>query len=179
MNQFLYQWRSCVQRKTGAVGFLAVLLCVYAATASAAELQKSGEFQGNWGATGTTQTLALGESRFASIVRLRGTVVIESSHGFTRAMQADCVGLNLKDERTTGSGRCLWTDSDGDGVVSDVTGALSGTDSKVRGRFIGGTGKYAGIEGGYELDWRYLRGIEEEGTIHGYSTSLMGSWKLP
>jgi hypothetical protein len=179
MKQFLNQWRSRAQRKVGVVGFLVVLLYAYAATASAAELQKSGEFQGSWGAVGTTQSLALGESRFASIVRLQGTIVIKSSHGFTRAMQADCVGLNLKDERTTGSGRCLWTDSDGDGVVSDFTGELSGTDSKVRGRFISGTGKYTGIEGGYELDWRYLRGIEEEGTINGYSTSLTGSWKLP
>ncbi len=179
MKQFLNQRRSRAQRKVGVVGFLAVLLYAYAATASAAELQKSGEFQGSWVAVGTTQSLALGESRFASIVRLQGTIVIKSSHGFTRAMQADCVGLNLKDERTTGSGRCLWTDSDGHGVVSDVTGALSGTDSKVRGRFISGTGRYTGIEGGYELDWRYLRGIEEEGTINGYATSLTGSWKLP
>ena len=162
---------------TGAVGFLAVLLCV--ASASAAELQKSGEFQGNWTAIGTAQTLVLDESRSASILRLRGTIVVKSAHGMEGAMQSDCVGLNLKEERTTGTGRCVWTDSDGDRLISEVTGALSGTDSKVRGRFIGGTGKYAGLEGGYELEWRYLRAIEEEGTIHGYSTSLTGSWSLP
>ena len=97
----------------------------------------------------------------------------------TRALQSDCVGLSLTEERTTGTGRCVWTDSDGDRITSEVTGALSGTDSKVRGRFIGGTGKYAGLEGNYDLDWRYLRVIEEEGTIHGYSTSLTGNWKLP
>jgi hypothetical protein len=163
--------------QTGVVGFLAVFL--FAATASAGELQRSGEFQGHWTSIGTAQTLVLDESRYATILRLQGTIVIKSSPGFTRAMQADCVGLNLKDERTTGSGRCVWTDTDGDRVISEIAGALSGTVSKVRGRFIGGTGKYAGIEGGYELDWQYLRAIEEEGTIHGYSTSMTGSWRLP
>ena len=177
MNHILNQWRRRIQRKAGVIGFLAVFLCT--ATASAAELQKSGEFQGNWTAIGTAQTLALAESHSASILRLQGTIVTESSHGMTRALQSDCVGLNLQEERTTGSGRCVWTDTDGDRVISEIAGALSGTVSKVRGRFIGGTGKYAGIEGGYELDWQYLRAIEEEGTIHGYSTSMTGSWRLP
>ena len=77
MNQFLNLCRNRAQRKAGVVGFLAVLLYVYAVTASAAELQKSGDFQGNWGAVGTTQSLALGETRYASIVRLRGTIVIK------------------------------------------------------------------------------------------------------
>jgi hypothetical protein len=177
MNHFLNQWRSRAQRKRGVVGFIAVLLC--AATASHAELQKSGTFQGSWTATGTAQTLDLGESRSASILRLRGTIVTESAEGLTLALQSDCIGLNLRDDRTTGIGRCVWTDSDGDRVFSEVTGALSGMVSKLRGHFIGGTGKYAGLEGGYELEWRYIRAIEEENTIHGYSTSLTGSWKLP
>ncbi len=177
MKRFLNQWRRRVQRRAAGVGFLAILLCV--ATASAAELQKSGEFQGHWTAIGTAQTLVLDESRSASILRLRGTIVTESSRGLTRALQSDCVGLNLKEEPPTGTGRCVWTDSDGDRLVSEITGELSGTASKARGRFIGGTGKYAGLEGGYELDWQYIRSIEEEGTIHGYSTSLKGNWVLP
>ena len=163
--------------QAGIAGFLAVVLCV--TTASSAELQKSGEFQGNWTAIGTAQSLVLDDSRSASILRLRGTIVTQSSQGLTRAMQSDCVGLNLREEHTTGTGRCVWTDSDGDRMISEISGALSGTDSKVRGRFIGGTGKYAGLEGAYELVWRYLRAIEEEGTIHGYSTSLTGNWRLP
>ena len=177
MKHFLNQWRSDSERTIGVAGLLAVLLCI--ANASADELQQSGEFQGNWTAIGTVQTLDLGESRSASILRLQGTIVTQSSHGLTRALQSDCVGLNLKEERTTGAGRCVWTDSDGDRVFSEINGALSGTDAKVRGRFIGGTGKYAGLEGGYELEWRYLQAVEAEGTINGYSTSLTGSWRLP
>jgi hypothetical protein len=177
MNRFFNQLCSNAQRKVGIVGFLAVLLC--AATASHAELQKSGKFQGSWTAIGTAQTLVLDESRSASILRLRGTIVTQSAEGLTRALQSDCVALNLREDRKTGIGRCVWTDSDGDRAFSEVTGALSGLVSKVRGHFVGGTGKYAGLEGGYELEWQYLHAIEEEDTIHGYSTSLTGSWKLP
>ncbi len=177
MTQVISRWRRQAKRKAGVVGFLAVLLCT--ATASAAELQKSGEFQGHWTAIGTAQTLVLDESRSATILRLQGTIATQSSAGLTPALQTDCVGLNLKEARSTGSGRCVWTDSDDDRIISEITGALSGTVSKVRGRFIGGTGKYAGIEGGYELEWQYFRAIEEEGTTHGYSTSLKGNWRFP
>ena len=161
----------------GIVGFLSALL--FAATASAAELQKSGEFKGRWTAVGTAQTLVLDGSRSATILRLQGTIATQSSARLTSDLQTDCVGLNLKQEHSTGAGRCVWIDTDGDRMISEISGVLSGTVSKVHGRFIGGTGKYAGLEGGYELDWQYLSPIEEEGTINGYSTSLTGNWKLP
>ncbi len=163
--------------QTGVVGFLAVFL--FAAAASAGELQRSGEFQGHWTSIGTAQTLVLDESRYATILRLQGTIAIQSSTGLTRALQTDCVGLNLKETRSTGNGRCVWTDSDGDRMISETTGVLSGTAAKVRGSFIGGTGKYVGLEGSYELDWQYMSEIEEEGTVHGYSNSLTGKWRLP
>ena len=177
MNRSLKQWPSRALKRARAAGFLTALLCV--AAANTAELQKSGKFLGHWTAIGTAETLVLDESRSATIIRLQGTIDTESSHGLTRALQTDCVGLNVKDDGSTGTGRCVWADSDGDRMISEVMGALSGIDSKVRGRFIGGTGKYEGLEGSYELDWRYLRAIEEEGTIHGYSTSLTGNWTLP
>lgn len=177
LSPFFNRWCKQAKRNIGVVGFLAVLLC--AVSASAAELQKSGEFQGHWTAVGTAQALVLDESRSATIMRLQGEIFTQSSAGLTPALQTDCVGLNLKEARSTGSGRCVWTDSDDDRMISEIIGVLSGTVSKVRGRFIGGTGKYAGLEGGYDLDWQYIRAIEEEGTIHGYSTSLKGNWRLP
>ena len=171
------QKRDQLRRIAGTVGFIALFLCVN--VASAADLQKSGEFKGHWTAIGTAETLVLDQSRSATILRLQGTIVTESSHGLTRALQTDCIGLNVKEETSTGTGRCVWTDSDGDRMISEVSGALAGTESKVHGRFIGGTGKYEGLTGAYELDWRYLSAIEAEGTIHGYSTSLTGNWTLP
>ncbi len=177
MNHYFKQWRSPVRRRRSVVGCLAVLFC--ASTVSLAALQNTGTFEGSWTVTGTAQTLNLGESRSASILRLRGTIVVQSTGGLARALQSDCVGLRLEDGDTSGVGRCVWTDSDGDLVFSELTGALKGEFSEVRGLFVGGTGKYAGLEGSYEFRWRYFRGIEEEGTIHGYSASLTGSWKLP
>lgn len=165
------------RHKIGITCFLAALL--YATGAGAAELQKAGEFEGQWTATGSAQTLVLDESRSATIMRLQGEVITESSAGLTPALQTDCVGLNLRQADSTGSGRCIWIDSDGDRMISEISGVLSGTASKVRGKFIGGTGKYAGLEGSYELDWQYIGTIEEEDTIHGYSTSLKGNWRLP
>lgn len=176
-NHYFKRWRSPVRRRRSVVGLLAGLLFV--STASLAALQNTGTFKGSWTATGTAQTLDFGESRSASILRLRGTIVVESTGGLTRALQSDCVGLRLQDGDTSGIGRCAWTDSDGDRIFSELIGALAGEVSNVRGLFVGGTGKYAGLEGSYEFRWQYFRGIEEEVTIHGYSASLTGSWKLP
>jgi hypothetical protein len=164
MNLILEHWQRYRLRGAVVLGSL-LLLCI--PTASAEELQQSGEFKGHWTATGTAETLVLDESRSASILRIRGTIAIESPDGLPRALQSDCVGLNLNEEPPTGNGRCVWTDSDGDRLISELSGELTATDSKVLGRFIGGTGKYAGLEGSYELEWRYLRTIEAEGTIHG------------
>ena len=157
--------------------FLAALLGT--ATAGAAELQKSGNFEANWTAVGTAQTLALDEARSATIMRLRGEISIKNDAGLTPSLQTDCVGMNLTKGKSIGSGRCVWIDSDGDRMISEISGILSVTTSKARGNFIGGTGKYEGLEGAYELEWQYLQEIEEEGTIHGYSTGLTGNWILP
>ena len=161
----------------GFFGFLTALLC--ATTVRAAELHKSGEFKGSWTAVGSAQTLVLDETRSATILRLQGNITTESSAGLTPDLQSDCVGLNLKQAQRIGVGRCVWIDTDGDRMISEISGVLTGTVSKLRGLFIGGTGKYAGLEGDYELEWQYLSAIEEEGTINGYSTSLTGNWRLP
>ena len=165
--------------QTVACIFSSVVFLLCAASVSAAELQKSGAFKGNWNAVISAQTLVLDETRSATTLRLQGTINTESSAGLTSDLQTDCIGLNLKQAQSIGVGRCVWIDTDGDRMISEVSGVLTGTVSKVRGLFIGGTGKYAGLEGNYQLEWQYLSRIEEEDTIHGYSTSLTGNWRLP
>ncbi len=177
MNQYFNRRGRQSRLNTSLLGLLATLLGT--ATANAAELQKTGNFQANWTAVGTAQTLVLDESRSATILRLRGEISVKSDAGLKPALQTDCVGLNLKKAKSIGSGRCVWIDSDGDRMISEISGILSEKASKARGNFIGGTGKYEGLEGAYELEWQYLQEIEEEGTIHGYSTSLTGNWMLP
>ncbi len=147
--------------------------------ADAQDLEMEGSFAANWSAAGQSETLTLDENRAVTAVRLRGVVVTESDQGFVRAFQTDCLGLNIRDVKATGTGRCVWIDGDGDRAISDIDGALTDTVAAVRGTFLGGTGKYAGLTGEYELSWQYLRTIEEEGTIHGYSTSMTGTWRLP
>jgi len=73
MNHFLYRWRSRARRRASVIGLLAVLPCT--ATASTAKLQKSDGIQGNWTAVEKAQTLDLGGTRSASILRLQGTIV--------------------------------------------------------------------------------------------------------
>ena len=161
------------------VGVSGLILLLGAVPVAAEDLQKEGSFAANWSAAGESETLVLDEIRAVTTIRSRGVVVTESDQGFVRALQTDCIGINIRDVEANGTGRCVWIDSDDDRVVSEIVGALSDAMATVRGTFLGGTGKYAGLTGEYELSWQSLLTIEEEGTIHGYSTSMIGTWRLP
>ncbi len=54
-----------------------------------------------------------------------------------------------------------------------------GTSREAKGTVVGGTGRYAGIEGGFELDWLFVDSALDDTRFKGYVTKLTGSWKRP
>ena len=49
--------------------------------------------------------------------------------------------------------------------------------NRIMGTFLGGTGRYAGVTGGYEFSWQYV--VEaEDGTIQGRATGLKGRFRV-
>lgn len=170
----------CSNRKL--IGLSVLILAIFglAAPGAAEELAKAGTFEGNWDVEGTTESLEMDGGR-VSIYRVQGPVKItNSSSGLAREFQSRCVGVS--DEETGGIGRCVWEDAEGDGLFLELSGEIigpMGTTREAVGIVIGGTGKYAGLQGGFEADFLFLESVLDEGKITFRNTNFKGSWTLP
>ena len=79
----------------------------------------------------------------------------------------------LVDSDTGLQGRSVWTDEHGDQVFSELQGEGTKDRNYITGKFLGGTGRYAGATGSYEFSWQWvLEG--EDGTIQGLAIDLKG-----
>jgi hypothetical protein len=85
--------------------------------------------------------------------------------------------IGLADSQAGGTARVVWTDERGDRVFSELRGSAIGTGAQIAGTIVGGTGRYAGVTGEYELRWRWV--VQTEGgTISGRTESFKGRAKL-
>src|SRR5215475_10463716 len=133
------------------------------------------EFGGNLSATGSRHTLRLEPGHQASTFNLSGSLLLTDAQGLGVGFRAEIIGL--ADTRTGGVGRAVWTDERGDQVFSDLKGSALAAGTQVTGTITGGTGRYAGVTGEYELRWRWVVQTED-GAIGGRTESLKGRAKL-
>ena len=90
--------------------------------------------------------------------------------------QGDVIGFS--DSAAGGTGQCVWIDERGDRLFSQLRGQPLGTGSRVTGTITGGTGRWAGLTGKYELQWQYV--IEsDDGTVSGRAVGLKGRVTMP
>jgi hypothetical protein len=137
---------------------------------------ESRTFEGTWSASGTRRTLQLEPGHKASIISLTGSLLLKGQGGLGVGFQAEALGIS--DTVTGGIGRCVWTDERGDKVFSELKGEPLGTGSRVVGTITGGTGRWAGLTGEYQLRWQYV--IEsDDGTISGRAVGLKGRVTVP
>ena len=133
-------------------------------------------FEGSWSASGTRQTLDLEPGHTASIFKLTGSLLLTGQGGLGVGFQGETVGVS--DTRKGGAGWCVWTDERGDKVFSEIKGEPLAGGSRVVGLITGGTGRWAGLTGDYELRWQYV--IEaDDGTVSGRAVGLKGRVTLP
>lgn len=127
------------------------------------------EFTGTWTASGTRRTMTMGGSRVAHLLDVRGTLVLSGTARPAAGFRAEAFVLN--DSQTGFMGRAKWTDEKGDEVYSELSaGDVAGT---IAGRIVGGTGRFAGVEGEYSFGWQFM--IEsEDGGVQGRTTGLKG-----
>ena len=155
-------------------------LFAHGAPSLAEELAKEGTFEGNWEVEGTTESLEMDDGK-VSVYRVEGPAKITNADtGMAREFQTRCVGVS--DEETGGIGRCAWTDSDGDGLFLELSGEIvgpAGTTRDAVGIVVGGTGKYAGLAGGFEAEFLFWESALDEGKITFRNTSFKGSWRRP
>jgi len=156
--------------------FLLVLACATVACASpsprpAAAPGQQLEFGGSWNAVGSRHTISLGENREASIINLKGTMLLAGPGRPGVGFQSEVIGL--VDSATGFQGRSLWTDEHGDQVYSELQGQPAAAKNRVTGTILSGTGRYAGVTGSYEFTWQWVMD-GEEGAIQGRAIDVKG-----
>jgi hypothetical protein len=129
------------------------------------------EFQGTWTAAGSRHTIRLGADRQGSIASFDGTLLLAGASRPGVGFRAEAIVLN--DSATGMLGRAVWTDERGDQVFSELQGQGTSTGNRITANFIGGTGRYLGVTGGYEFVWRFVLETEQ-GEVQGQSTGLKG-----
>ncbi len=127
--------------------------------------------EGTWAASGQRLAVAIEGGSEAAIVEVSGPVLLSTGAGLSRGFQGQAVGFDDGQGQVTG--RCVWTDENGDRVFSRVKGEPLGTGKRLVGSITGGTGRYAGLEGEYSLVWQYVvRG--EDGRVQARAARLTG-----
>ena len=153
-----------------AVAIVGVLSALRPQTPAAASSDPE-TFEGRWSAVGRRQTLPTEGDRVASIVEVSGAVVLARGTRFSRGFRGEAIAFD--DGRSIGAGRAVWTDAEGDRVFSRLTGLQLQTGRRIRGTITGGTGRYAGLRGAYELTWQYVS-EGEGGVVQGRAADLNG-----
>ena len=128
-------------------------------------------FEGTWTAAGTRRALRLGPNDRAAIFDLTGSLLLTGAERPAVGFGARAIGFS--DSRTGMQGRCVWTDERGDMVYSELKGEAVGSGNHIVGRFIGGTGRYAGVTGDYSFQWQYVVDTED-GAVSGRVVDLKG-----
>jgi hypothetical protein len=129
------------------------------------------EFEGTWTATGTRRTLHLGLDHRAAIFELTGSMLLTGAQRPNVGFKAQAIGFS--DSRMGMQGRWLWTDERGESVYSELSGQSVGTGNHIEGKFIGGTGRYAGVTGDYTFQWQYVIDAED-GAVSGRVVDFKG-----
>lgn len=116
-------------------------------------------------------TLTLGTDQRASIFDLTGSLLLIGNRGLGVGFRAQAIGFS--DSLTGMQGRCIWTDEHGDKIYSQLQGEFLATGNDIVGKFLGGTGRYAGVTGEYSFQWEYV--VEsDEGSVSGRAINLKG-----
>lgn len=136
--------------------------------------------QGNFEITGIYNATVLEKNKFddfsLSALNLRILYLNPTGGDFLHNTSAKCEMISIPGDFV---GYCVKTDLDGDHVYSkfEVVGGQVGTSGGGRtATFLGGTGKYKGIEGGYTYKAIYGPNVDDHlvGHIEG-----SGSYKIP
>ena len=129
------------------------------------------EFEGSWVASGKRRVMPMGPARHAALVDLGGTLLLAGPNRPGVGFRGEAVGMT--DSAAGFVGRAVWTDERGDQVFSELRGEGTAKGNRLTGSFLGGTGRYAGAAGGYELSWQYVMEAED-GSVQGRAIGLKG-----
>lgn len=156
---------------------LCLALCASGALAAASHwTERKGTFIAYWAVSGDVHIIEFDNSEVAAAGSHTGMVTINTSEGPVRAFETDCVVFADDD---SSHGRCVWTGPLGDLVYVELKGTGLAGFGRTRGTFVGGTGKYDGIEGGFVFEWNYNVSRGQDATFDGYTLEMQGNYRKP
>ena len=132
-------------------------------------------FTGTWSATGNRQTMPLEAGHQAAIFKFSGSLLLTGPQRLTTWFKAEVIGF--ADNLSGSQGRSVWTDERGDKVFSELHGETISPGKLIKGRFLGGTGRFAGVSGEYSFRWQSLV-HNEDGDESGRVVDLQGWARL-
>ena len=154
----------------------AVLLLLLPGIARAQWTEREGTFNAYWTVSGNIHILEfLGSTAAAG--GHEGNVVLNTSEGSVPGFDTDCVAFT--DERIGGIGRCVWTGSMGDQIFVELKSSGPAGFGLTKGTFVGGTGRYDGIQGGFQFEWNYSVSRGKDATFDGHTLRMSGRYRLP
>lgn len=163
---------------------VAVLLCVAAGPAPAQGVAGEGPFIANFVGYADAQTppIQIGDGRFSGPTDSTMTAMGVENAAFLHNQTGRCVGVWFLDEAAATykqNVHCTYVDADGDKIferadfeTQPLEGPRVGT-----GRWLGGTGKYAGISGVFEIRVQGLQSARD-GLVQ-YVGTKQGQYHLP
>lgn len=157
--------------------FVVLLLgIVGGARVLAAEMPKEFPFSVTFTNSGTSKVVQQGTGSARAVDHIL-IATNDAGKGFLHNVTAYCVGMsyNDQDQPPKGGGACTFTDADGDQLFERYTFTRPGAGEI---RFIGGTGKYAGIQCQGEFERIAQPKAVSEGTWQSIGKKK-GNCKLP
>lgn len=128
-------------------------------------------FTGTWSATGNRQIMQLEAGHQAAIFKFSGSLLLTGPQRMTTGFKAEAIGFS--DSLSGSQGRSVWIDERGDKVFSELHGETVGPGKVIKGRLLGGTGRFAGVSGEYSFRWQSLV-RNEDGDESGRVVDLQG-----
>lgn len=132
-------------------------------------------FTGTWSATGNRQTMQLEPGHQAAVFKFTGSLLLTGPQRPTTGFKAEVIGFS--DSLSGSQGRSVWTDERGDKVFSELHGETILPGKLIKGRFLGGTGRFAGVSGEYSFKWQSLV-QNEDGDESGRVVDMQGWARL-
>jgi len=138
----------------------------------------SGDFTGTWAASGKWHPIDFVEGREVFTFVLTGHVNLKNHIGETADFWSECVGL--RDADTGSTIRCIWKGMQDESAAYIVLdGRLVEEHLTLKGSFVGGTGKLAGLTGELSFSWSSTHRDNRAHIFTGFTGDLKGVYRLP
>ncbi len=163
------------------ISAMAIAVCGSAATGQ--ELPSEGQFKITWTAVNPSpaKPVAISATKDILMNNLIMTASNDAGSGLLHGLPGRCATMNVIDKaaKTVESkGNCVYTDRNGDMVFEEIATAgpqPMGPVVAVKGSWKGGTGKYAGLTGDFEIQNQGVLNIESLTQSMG---KKIGSYKI-